>query len=201
MVAIVLPEVWMDRVLAKVHLADEVKRIQDERKRVQEQLRRLREVYLEGDLPHEDYTGRKRALVDQISLLVVPGVDAAKEAGMLLEDLPRLWEEANVAERRKLLLAMLDGVYVDTVEEKAVVAMTPKPAFMPLFQLATTREGSGVVLLHEKELPPDAQDPEAATSPCLWWRRGRVEPRLKHSLPVLEATSSTRTIAGVPATV
>ena len=47
---------------------------------------------------------------------------------MLLEDLPRLWEEANVAERRKLLLAMLDGVYVDTVEEKAVVAMTPKPS-------------------------------------------------------------------------
>ena len=32
-----------------------------------------------------------------------------------------------------------------------------------------------MVLLHKKALPPDAQDPEAATSPCFWWRRGRVD--------------------------
>ena len=44
-------------------------------------------------------------------------------------------------------MAMLDAVYVDTVEEKAAVALTPKPAFMPLFEVATTRQGSGVVLV------------------------------------------------------
>ena len=42
-------------------------------------------------------------------------VNAAMEAGKLLEDLPVLWEEADLAERRKLLMAMLDAVYVDTV--------------------------------------------------------------------------------------
>ncbi len=48
---------------------------------------------------------------------------------------------------------MLDGVYVDTVEEKAVVALRPKPAFQVLCQIAPTREGSGVVLYNEN--PPD----------------------------------------------
>ena len=72
-------------------------------------------------------------------------------------------------------MAMLDAVYVDTVEEKAVVAITPKPGFMPLFEAATTRESSGVVLVRERELPPGDLDPEAAMSPCFWQRRRRVE--------------------------
>ena len=45
-----------------------------------------------------------------------------------MSDLPDLWEEADLAERRKLLMAMLDAVYVDTVEEKSVVTIRPKPA-------------------------------------------------------------------------
>ena len=47
---------------------------------------------------------------------------------------------------------MLESVYVDTVEERAIVALKPKPAFRALFQIATTRQGSGVVLY--KENPP-----------------------------------------------
>ena len=64
-----------------------------------------------------------------------------------------LWEQADLGERRKILVTMLDAVYWDTVEEKAIVALKPKPAFQALFQIATTREGSGVVLY--KENPPD----------------------------------------------
>ena len=106
------------------------------------------------------------------------GVDAAMEAGKLLENLPVLWEEVDLAERRKLLMAMLDAVYVDTVEEKSVVAIRPKPAFRPIFEVATTRAGSGIVLINET--PPDPEGPEAE-SLCSWWRRGRVE------LPVQKA--------------
>ena len=105
-----------------------------------------------------------------MSSLVVPGVDAAREAGKLLEDLPTLWEEANLTERRMLLLAMLDAVYVDTVQEKSIVAIRPKPAFQPLFKIATTREGSDVVLINE---PPEASNEPEAADLCFWWRRGR----------------------------
>ena len=80
-----------------------------------------------------------------------------------------------MGERRRLLLTMLDAVCVDTLEEKSVVAIRPKPAFIPLSDVATTKEGSGVMLISEKDLPPVDEDQEADTSPCLWWRRGRVE--------------------------
>ena len=89
-----------------------------------------------------------------------------------MERLPMLWGEADITERRKLLLTMLDAVYVDTVDEKAIVAIRPKPAFRPLFKIATTRERSDVVLINK---PPQTDfEPEAADS-CFWWRRGRVE--------------------------
>ena len=110
---------------------------------------------------------------------MIPGIDVAIEAGKLLEDLPKLWDEANLAERRKLLLSMLDAVYVDTVEEKSIVAIRAKPAFRPLFEIATTREGSDVVLINE---PPEASTEPEAADLCFWWRRGRVE------LPVQKAS-------------
>ena len=120
----------------------------------------------------EGYRREKRSLEDKLANLVVPGVDAAMEAGNLLENLPVLWQEADLTERRKLLMAMLDAVYVDTVEEKSVVAIRPKPAFRPIFEVATTRASSGILLINET--PPDPEGPEAE-SLCSWWRRGRVE--------------------------
>jgi len=104
------------------------------------------------------------------------------EAGKLLENLPDLWEEADLAERRKLLMAMLDAVYVDTVEEKSVVAIRPKPAFRPIFEVATTREGSGIALINQT---PQTQDEPEASESCSWWRRGRVELYRERGLAVL----------------
>ena len=71
------------------------------------------------------------------------------EAGKLVENLSVLWEEADLAERRNLLMAMLDEVYVDTVDEKAIVTIRPKLASRPLFEIVTTRAGSGVVLINQ----------------------------------------------------
>ena len=44
------------------------------------------------------------------------------------EDLPAFWEEANLAERRKLLTVALDSDYGQTVKEKSIAANGPKPA-------------------------------------------------------------------------
>ena len=90
---------------------------------------------------------------------------------------------------------MLDAVYVDTVEEKANVAIRPKPAFQPLFEIATTTEGSDVVLIKEP-LQADCE-PEAADS-CSWWRRGRVELYRKHGLAVLVAGLPFEIFTGTP---
>jgi len=91
-------------------------------------------------------------LEDELAELVIPGVDATKETGILQEELPTILGEATLTERRRLLLTMLDAVYVDTVEETSIVAIRPKPAFQPLFEIATTRKGSDVVLINEPPL-------------------------------------------------
>ena len=57
---------------------------------------------------------------------------------------------------------MLDAVYVDTVDEKAIMAICPKPAFRPLFEIATTRAGSEVVLINDT--PQTRDEPEASAS-------------------------------------
>ena len=93
----------MDRVLAQIQLADEVTRVAQQRKDTGQRLKRLAQVYLDNLIAEDEYRRQKRQLEDKLGSLVVPGVDAARQAGELLEDLPRLWEEANLAERRKLL--------------------------------------------------------------------------------------------------
>ena len=62
-----------------------------------------------------------------------------------MEDLPALWEAANLVEYRKFLLTVLDAVYINTVDNRSIVSIQPKPVFQPLFAIATTRKGSDVV--------------------------------------------------------
>ncbi len=148
---------------------------------------------VDGVYDDEEYRRQKRKLEMELESLVAPEADAASEAGRLIERLPELWSGANERERRKLLLTMLDAVYVDAKDEKRIVAIKPKAPFKPVFQVATTREGSGVALVHD----PDAE-PQTADQPppggqgadgvsCSWWRRGRVELHLEHGTTAILA--------------
>ena len=174
--AIELRPKWLEEVLAIISVQDEVQRVKKERKDVQEKLRRMAKAYVDGLFPDEEYHRQKRLLEMELESLVVPQASAAEEAGKLIQDLPKLWAGANLTERRRLLLTMLDAVYVDAKEDKCIVAVKPKPPFRPIFQVATTREGSGIILMNE---PPDSH-PEAQS--FFWWRRGRVELPVQRSL-------------------
>jgi site-specific DNA recombinase len=88
-----------------------------------------------------------------------------------VEQLLALWQDANLEAQRRLLLPMLEAVYVDTKKEKRVMAIKPKTPFRPVFQVATKREGSDDIVL-VKNLPLE-KDPSPL---CFWWRRGGVEP-------------------------
>jgi len=133
-------------------------------------------------------------LLMELESLVVPEADASEEAGNLVQRLPELWLGANLQERHKLLVSMLEAVYVDHKDAKAVVAIQPKPAFRAVFQVAITRAGSAVILIKE---PPEPS--QKATSPCSWWRRGRVDLYHEHGLGVvlMVATKSPRSNAMV----
>ena len=128
--AIMLPEAWQERLLAKLHLVDEVNRVEQEREQVQ-QFKRLGQVQVHGHMGYEDYLRQKRRLEEKLGELVVPGVDAVQEARKLLEDLPRIWSEANLSEQRRILVAMLDGVYVDTVAVRPLSVSSPSQLSKP----------------------------------------------------------------------
>ena len=181
--AIALQTDWMDQVMALINVQDDVEAVRERRRQLEEKLRRLGKAYVNGMYSDSDFDREKRYVAMEMESLVVPEADAAVEAGRLMEDLPLLWEEAPMPERRKLLLSILDGVYFDTKGEKALVAITPKLTFLPIFQVAVTLEGSLVLMLKEKDLPPSLPGSEADPSgPRSWWRQGGVDLPLKHRI-------------------
>ena len=66
--------------------------IQQERQLAGQRLKRLGKAYVDGLYPDDDYRREKMALEEKLTHLVVPGVDAARDAGQLLEGLPTLGE-------------------------------------------------------------------------------------------------------------
>ncbi len=168
MEAIVLPESRMDRVLAWVHMKDEVERVRKKRAQTEQRLKRLWRAYVDGLLAETDYLREKQALQDRMASLVVQGLSETEAAGRLLEDLPRLWQGASLNEKRKILLALLAAVYVDTLEEKGVVAIKSQPAFRPLLEILTLRPECGIILVVQPQL---GFETPGADTPCFWWRR------------------------------
>ena len=65
-----------------------------------------------------EYHRRKRSHVWKLESPLTPEVDAAKEAGRLLADMPRLWVGATLQERHRLLTTILDAVYIDMKDGK-----------------------------------------------------------------------------------
>jgi len=147
--AIELGPRWLEEVLTIISLKDEVEPISNKRQNAQEKLRRMAKAYIDGVFPDVEYYRQKKLLEMELESLVVPQANAAEEAGKLILDLPMLWGRANQEEKRKLLLAMLDAVYVDAKKTKSIIAIKPKPPFRPIFRVAATHTGSKIHIVNE----------------------------------------------------
>jgi len=147
--AIELGPQWLEEVLAIISIKDEVDTVKKKREATKEKIRRMAKAYVDGVFPDEEYHRQKKLLELELESLVIPQANAAEEAGKLIMDLPRLWEKATIEEQRKLLLSMLDAVYVDAKETKSIIAIKPKPPFKPILQVAASRKGSDIHILNE----------------------------------------------------
>jgi site-specific DNA recombinase len=98
-------------------------------------------------IPDEEYHSKKRLLELELESLIIPEVNAAREAGRLIIDLPRLWASANASERRKLILSLLDVVYVDAKQSKSIIAIKLKPPFIPIFQVAVSKKDADIHII------------------------------------------------------
>ena len=90
-----------------------------------------------------------RLLDLNLESLVVPDYNAAEQAGKLILDLPKLWASATLREQRKILLTMLEAIYVDAKAGKRVIAVMPKPPFRPIFQIASAKKDSKIHIINE----------------------------------------------------
>ncbi|MFC2008105.1 zinc ribbon domain-containing protein [Chloroflexota bacterium] len=143
-----LGEQWLEEVLAIISIKDEAERINKRRQDISNRLRRMAKTYVDGLLDDNEYSRQKRMLELELESLVIPEIHAAEQAGKLLQNFPRLWSLANLEEQRKLLVSMLDAVYIDT-KNNMIVAVKPKPPFRPVFQVAASREKSAIHILNE----------------------------------------------------
>ncbi len=76
---------------------------------------------------------------------------------------------ANLQERRRILIPILEAVYVVHKEDNAVMAIQPKPAFRAVFQgnyKGRLRRGFN----------KRASWAQKALNPCSRWRRGGMKP-------------------------
>jgi hypothetical protein len=111
---------------------------------------RMTKAFIDWVFPDDEYARRyKRLLKRELESLVVPWASAAEKAGKLIMNLSKLRSEANLEERRKLLLTMLDAVYFEVKKTKSIVAIKPKPPFKPIFQVAVNKVGSDIRIINE----------------------------------------------------
>ncbi|KTB48855.1 Resolvase, N terminal domain/Recombinase zinc beta ribbon domain/Recombinase [Dehalogenimonas alkenigignens] len=147
--AIELGPKWLEEVLSIISLKDDVERIKKERDEVKARLLRLGRAYVDNVMPEEEYKRQKRLLELSLESLVVPDYNAAEAAGKLILDLPKLWASATLSEQRKILLTILDAVYIDAKAGKRVIAVMPKPPFRPIFQVASAKKDSKIHIINE----------------------------------------------------
>ena len=127
--SMVLHDDWLDAALERISLLDEVARVRFERQQIQEKLKRLGRAFVDGLIDEIDYERQKTQYEFDLTSLVVPEADSVAEAGRLVQRLPELWAATDLTERRRLLLTVLDAVYIDVREAGAPIIIKPKAAF------------------------------------------------------------------------
>jgi site-specific DNA recombinase len=168
--ALQLPPSWRDLVVHYLGASEERERIARERARLKERLRRLRQLYLDG-YPEPEYRREKEAIQAALETLSESPEEEVMILGDHIEGLIQAWKFATRAEKRDMLLMMLEAVYVD-VPNKRLVALQVKPAFKPLFRVSLERKEPQLLTVRFGHSDIVPGDPEGIRTPDL--HRDRV---------------------------
>ena len=128
-----LPEDWQDRIRDNLLSDDKRQQVRDRKKYLEDKLERLAETYVDGVISEEDYERQRDAIRNELKTLVVPEDVAVMDAGLYLETLDSLWQEATDKEKEEICKTMLERVYYDVPNER-IKRLVPYPAFQPLFR-------------------------------------------------------------------
>ena len=139
---------WIDWVIEtyvdKSDLAEGLRR----RETLAQKIDRARDQYLDGNLSTERYHLIKSNAEAEMDSVYIPELDDAQEAAKLLQDFNALWRAATASQRNRLLLTILEAIYVD-VESRQIVGLRPRQSFLTL-----SRRLKIMTLLHYHQTRP-----------------------------------------------
>jgi len=131
------------------------------------ELKRLARAYGDGAYTEAEYDGRRDAILARRRRLVAAaGGGDIGEAAALIRDLPRLWREASIEQRREILGCLFEAVEVD-MERRRIESIVAVAAFDALL-----REAAVIVAAEEMRLSMGGGDGGGLT-PSLTQRSSR----------------------------
>ncbi|HDQ70666.1 MAG TPA: recombinase family protein [Chloroflexi bacterium] len=136
-----LPEDWQDEIRSSVMNEDERRQMQERRQHLERKLHRLGIAFADGVIDEPEYIRERDATQAELATLIVPENVDVIDAGLYLETLRDLWDEATLEEQRDICRLMLERVYYD-LQQEHITELIPQPAFLPLFR--------GIEVLEEK---------------------------------------------------
>ena len=137
--------------------ADERKALIERKQYLEGKLHRLGIAFADGVIDHPDYIKERDAVQAELTTLVIPEDVAVIDAGLYLETLRDLWDEATLEERKEICQLMLEAVYFD-MRTKQITELVPKSEFLPLFrEMEILREGEVGRFRVQHQLLPTAE--------------------------------------------
>ena len=126
-----LREDWIEWVVERHIQRSSIQTALNEKRMVEAKLERARFFFLDGDIDRSRYLNIRDETEQALLKMYVPEYDDAVEAGELLRDFGKLWQDSSVGRRNGMAKAILKAVYVNP-EEKKVVGILPRKTFLPV---------------------------------------------------------------------
>ena len=115
-----------------------------------EKRRRISRAYAEGAFTDGEFEQKLAEIDALLAKTPVTDLPTLEEAAELFQNIPALWMEATLQERRQLLNPLIERVYVD-LETKLIGAIVPVAAFRTVLDTAMSRTNCSDVLLLTEE--------------------------------------------------
>ena len=134
---VTLPDDWRAAITAATQGIDP-RTVDRQRRGLQAQLKRAKRLFVLGDFSEREYETEKASIRSMLDTLLPVQSGETYETGELINKFKFYWENAKPKERKRLLQATLETVYV---KDDDVFALQPKQGFYALLQCAV--DGSG----------------------------------------------------------
>lgn len=128
-----LPADWQQQIQEALLSGDERQKLLDRKSALESKLQRLGLAFADGVITEKQYTQERDVIQRELTTLVIPEDVAILDAGLYLETLRDLWNEATLEEQKEICNTMLETVYYD-LREQRITRLAPKAAYIALFR-------------------------------------------------------------------